>query len=163
QILEKIKACFLSLWSGRAIAYRRQQRFEHRLAAMAVVVQQMAPCEVAGVAFSINPVTGNPNEIVVDANFGLGESGVGGEAAVDHFVIDEATGALREAHVAKKTHKIIGVPGGTEEIALTGQEASQPCLNDAQIRELTELLVRVEQSYRFPQDIEWGFAGGKLF
>ena len=163
QILEQIKACFLSLWSGRAIAYRRQHGFEHRLAAMAVVVQQMVQCDVAGVGFSINPVTGNLNEIILDANFGLGESVVSGEALVDHFVIDKPSRAVREAHIAEKTCKVVGVAGGTQEVPLSVQESLQPSLSAAQIKELTELLLRVEGSYRFPQDIEWGFAGADLF
>jgi len=163
QILEKVKACFLSLWSARAIAYRHQQQFDHRLAAMAVVVQQMVPCDVAGVGFSINPVTGDIGEMILDANFGLGESVVGGQAPVDHFVIDKSTGAVRTARIAEKTCKIVGVTGGTEEVPLAAEESSQPCLTIGQIGQIADLLLRVEQSYRFPQDIEWGFAGGKLF
>src|SRR3954466_320674 len=90
QILEKVKACYLSLWLDRAIAYRAHQGFPHALAAMAVVVQEMVQCDVAGVAFSINPINGNLNEMVIDANFGLGESVVSGEAEVDHFIIDKS-------------------------------------------------------------------------
>lgn len=163
QILEKIKACFLSLWFDRAIAYRHQQGFDHALAAMAVVVQQMVQCDVAGVGFSINPVTGNLNEMVVDANFGLGESVVSGEGEVDHFTIDRATRAVVSANIAQKSRKIIGVEGGTRAIHLGKDEGAGSCLSDKQLAELTELLLRIETSYRFPQDIEWGFAGGLLF
>src|SRR5207237_2279614 len=113
--------------------------------------------------FSINPVNGNLNEMILDANFGLGESVVSGEAMVDHFVIDKPARAVREARIARKTCKIVGVAGGTQEIPLMAHEASQPCLTLVQISEVTELLLRVEQSYRFPQDIEWGFAGNELF
>ncbi len=163
QILDRIKACFLSLWSGRALAYRHQQGFEHRLAAMAVVVQQMVQCDVAGVGFSINPVTGNLNEMIFDANFGLGESVVSGEAQVDHFVIDKPSRAVKEAHIAEKTSKIIGVSGGTQEVSLSSEESLRASLAPEQLRELIDLLLRIEQTYRFPQDIEWGFACGKLF
>jgi pyruvate,water dikinase len=163
QILEKIKACFLSLWFDRAMAYRHQQGFDHALAAMAVVVQQMVPCEVAGVGFSINPVSGDLNEMVVDANFGLGESVVSGESEVDHFAIDRSTRAVRSANIARKSRKIIGVAGGTQEVRLDSEEGARPCLGDDQLAQLADLLLRVESSYRFPQDIEWGFAGGQLF
>jgi pyruvate,water dikinase len=163
QILEKIKACFLSLWFDRAMAYRHQQGFDHALAAMAVVVQQMVPCEVAGVGFSINPVSGDLNEMVVDANFGLGESVVSGEGEVDHFAIDRSTRAVRSANIARKSRKIIGVSGGTEEVRLSVEEGARSCLDDKQLAQLTDLLLRIEAGYRFPQDIEWGFAGGQLF
>ena len=163
QILEKIKACFLSLWYDRAIAYRHQQGFDHALAAMAVVVQQMVQCDVAGVGFSINPISGDLNEMIVDANFGLGESVVSGEGEVDHFTIDRSTRAIRSASIGQKTRKTIGVAGGTSEVRLSSEEGSQPCLKDEQLAQLTDMLLRIETSYSFPQDIEWGFADGKLF
>jgi pyruvate,water dikinase len=162
-ILEKIKACFLSLWFDRAIAYRHRQGFDHALAAMAVVVQQMVQCEVAGVGFSINPVNGDLNEMVVDANFGLGESVVSGEGEVDHFAIDRATRAVRSANIARKSRKIVGVSGGTQEVRLDSEEGARACLDGRQLAQLTDLLLRIEASYRFPQDIEWGFADGQLF
>jgi pyruvate,water dikinase len=163
RILEKIKACFLSLWFDRAMAYRHQQGFDHALAAMAVVVQQMAPCEVAGVGFSINPVSGDLQEMVVDANFGLGESVVSGEGEVDHFVVDRATRAVLSENIARKSRKIVGVSGGTQEVPLSREEGARPCLDGRQLNQLADLLLRVETSCRFPQDIEWGFAGGQLF
>jgi phosphohistidine swiveling domain-containing protein len=163
QILEKIKACFLSLWFDRAIAYRHQQGFDHSLAAMAVVVQQMVQCEVAGVGFSINPVSGDLTEIIVDANFGLGESVVSGEGEVDHFAIDRSTRKVRSATIAKKSRKVVGVSGGTKEVHLSEAEGARACLNDAQLEQLTDLLLRIESSYSFPQDIEWGFANDNLY
>ncbi len=162
-ILDRIKACFLSLWSDRAIAYRHQQGFDHALAAMAVVVQEMILCDVAGVAFSINPISGDLGEIIVDANFGLGESVVSGETEVDHFEIDKSSGTVRSAAIARKTRKVIGVAGGAREAPLGPEEGKLPCLDARQLSALAALLVRVEASYRFPQDIEWGFANGQLF
>ncbi|MHB8520067.1 MAG: PEP/pyruvate-binding domain-containing protein [Limisphaerales bacterium] len=162
QILEKIKACFISLWQHRAIAYRQQQGFDHLLAAMAVVVQQMVPSEVAGVGFSINPVSGDLGELVINANFGLGESVVSGEGEIDQFLVDKATRKVRSATVARKSRQIVGVAGGTREIAVAEADAARPSLTDDQLAQLAALLVRVEESYRFPQDIEWAFAGGQL-
>jgi pyruvate,water dikinase len=162
-ILERLKDCYLSLWFDRAIAYRRQQGFDHRLAAMAVVVQQMVQCDVAGVAFSINPVSGDLGEMIVDANYGLGESVVSGEGEVDHFSIDKSTRAVREARIARKTRKIVASAAGTAEAPIEEAEAARPALDDAQLRQLADLLGRVEESYRFPQDIEWGLVGGALY
>lgn len=164
QVLARLKDCWLSLWADRAVAYRHQQHFDHQLAAMAVVVQQMIPCAVAGVGFSINPVSGELGEMLIDANFGLGESVVSGEAEVDHWTIDKSTLAVRTAVVARKTRRIVGAGagGGTREEIVGDAEAVQPSLTDAQLKEVAGLLVRVEQSYAFPQDIEWGFAAGRL-
>jgi pyruvate,water dikinase len=71
-ILQRVRDCFLSLWSERAIAYRIQRGYDHRQASMAVVVQRMIPCEAAGVAFSLDPVSGDAGRILIDANHGLG-------------------------------------------------------------------------------------------
>lgn len=163
QIIEKIKACFLSLWADRAIAYRHQQHFDHSLAAMAVVVQQMVQCEVAGVGFSVNPVSGNLREMIFDANFGLGESVVSGEGEVDHFTVDRASRTVLSTTIAQKSRKITGTEGGTREILLSAEEGGKSCLDDAQLALLADLLLKVEASYRFPQDIEWGFENGKLY
>jgi phosphohistidine swiveling domain-containing protein/ATP-dependent protease HslVU (ClpYQ) peptidase subunit len=162
-VLEKVKACFLSLWHDRALAYRQRQGFDHLLAAMAVVVQRMAPCEVAGVGFSINPVSGDLGELVIDANFGLGESVVSGEGEVDHWELAKADGAVRRARIARKTTKVVAVAGGTAEARVPEADAARPCLDAAQLAEVAALLRRVERSYRFPQDIEWGLAGGQIF
>jgi rifampicin phosphotransferase len=161
-ILEKVKDCFLSLWADRAMAYRYQQGFDHALAAMAVVVQQMVQCEVAGVGFSLNPVSGALDELILNANFGLGESVVSGEGLVDQFVLDRATRTVRSAAVAQKTGKVVATQGGTKEVHLSAEEGREACLSPAQLAELADLLLKVEASYRFPQDIEWGFAEGRL-
>jgi pyruvate,water dikinase len=161
-ILARIRDCYLSLWGDRALAYRQQKGFDHQAAAMAVVVQRMIPCDVAGVAFSIDPVSGCLDHGVVDANYGLGESVVSGEAAVDHWVFDKATRSIREARIARKSRSIITTAGGTREVERLDASADEPCLGADRLGRLVDLLLRVEMAYGFPQDIEWGFAGELL-
>lgn len=162
-VLDRVRGCFVSLWADRAIAYRHQQGFDHALAVMAVVVQQMVPSESAGVGFSINPVNGQLGEMVINANFGLGESVVSGEGEVDQWILDKSTRAVSAAHIGSKSRQIVSAASGTREIHLAGAEAAAPSLSDAQLAELADLLVRVEASYAFPQDIEWAFADGRLW
>lgn len=162
-ILDRVRACFVSLWADRAIAYRQQQGFDHSKAVMAVVVQQMVPSEVAGVGFSVNPVNGRLGEMVINANFGLGESVVSGEGEVDQWIIDKPTRTVSSANIGRKSLKVVSGESGTREVNLTDAESGQPSLDDAQLKELAGLLVSVEESYGFPQDIEWAFAEGKLW
>ncbi len=162
EVIDKIKSCFLSLWNDRAIAYRQKQGFDHLLAEMAVVVQRMVQCDVAGVGFSMNPINGELDEMIVDANFGLGESVVSGEGEVDHFVIDKESGTEKQAHIAQKTLKVVASDEGTEEVAIDPAEGESRSLDSEQISRLAELLKTVEETARFPQDIEWGFAGADL-
>lgn len=163
EILRRIRDCFLSLWMDRAIAYRQELGFDHRKAAMAVVVQTMIRCDVAGVAFSINPISGDLGEMIVDANFGLGESVVSGEGEVDHWILDKRSLAVREAHLARKSRKVVCLAQGTEEVHLGETEGELPSLQPAELEEVARLLLAVEKAYGFPQDIEWGLEAGHLF
>ena len=130
RVLDRVRACFVSLWADRAIAYRHRQGFDHAQAAMAVVVQQMIPSETAGVGFSINPVNGRLDEMVVNANFGLGESVVSGEGEVDQWILDKCTGTVRGENIASKSRKIIGAASGTQEVRVTGADAEKPSLTE---------------------------------
>jgi phosphohistidine swiveling domain-containing protein len=163
-VVQRVRQCWASLWSSRAIAYRREVGFDLRGTRMAVVIQRMAFCEVAGVGFSLNPVSGDLHQHVFDANYGLGESVVGGEAEIDHFEVNAATGEILSSQVATKQFKIVASESGsgTRKVQLTAGEQSQSCLTPDQLRALSELLNRVERLYGYPQDIEWGFADGDL-
>lgn len=163
-IADKLKQCWASLWSARAVAYRHAAGFALHATSMAVVVQRMAFCTVAGVGFSFNPVSGNLAEQVFDANLGLGESVVGGEALVDHFTVDKQSGTVINQDIAEKEFMIVAaVDGaGTHEVPLVGEARTRPCLDAAQIGELSGMLIAVEKLYGYPQDIEWGFEGGSL-
>ena len=163
RILSAIKGCFLSLFAERAIAYRAQHKFPHEQAAMAVVVQQMVPCEVAGVAFTINPIKGDLSELLINSNFGLGESVVSGEGQIDQFALDRNTHSLREQRLGQKSHKIVPSCSGTAQVPLSPQESSASSLSPEQLAQVSALALRVEQHYHFPQDIEWGFVDNQLF
>lgn len=160
-ILDRVRACFASLWQERAIAYRQQHGFDHLAAAMAVVVQTMVRCDVAGVGFTINPVSGSLKEMLVNANFGLGESVVSGDGEIDQYVLDR-DGKLVSSVIGHKTERVICAEQGSQAVEIDGDEAQQACLSDAMLGELGALMRRVEAAYQFPQDIEWGIANGQL-
>lgn len=162
-IEDKIKQCFLSLWHDRAVAYRHQQGFSQQDTTMAVVVQRMIQAEAAGVGFSINPVNGNVQEILINANYGLGESVVSGESTVDQFIVSKKDGTILQRAVAEKEEKIVSSARGTKTLKLSGKEALKPCLTDKQIKQVAALNAQVEKHYGFPQDIELAFQGHQLF
>ena len=101
---------------------------------MAVVIQRMIPCEAAGAAFSLDPVSGDAGRILIDANHGLGESVVSGESAVDHWVLDRERLEILEAKIADKALQTIGDDEGIRHVTLTGDQARQPCLSESQLR-----------------------------
>jgi rifampicin phosphotransferase len=161
-ILERIRACFASLWQDRAIAYRQQLGFDQLQATMAVVVQTMIPSEISGVGFTVNPISGAIDEMLVNANFGLGESVVSGEGAIDQFVL-ALDGTQRSSTIGEKTQRIVNSTQGTVDVSVDREAAAQPTLSQAQLIELADLMRGVEASYQFPQDIEWAISGGKLW
>lgn len=163
-LLARIHACYLSLWSEEAVAYRQHRGFSHQAARMAVVIQIMVDCEVAGVGFSMHPVTGDPATFVINANAGLGESVVNGKYAVDHFELDRESFAVKESILGEKEKKIVcdHERGGVREEAFDQQDSGRPCLSDEQLSKVATLLREVDEVSGFPQDIEWGIVGEDL-
>ncbi len=154
-LIDAIRHCWASLWTDRAVSYRRTNGIDQRTVALAVVVQQMIQATTAGVMFTANPVTGARHETVIDASPGLGEAVVSGAVNPDHFVIDTGTGTIRERRLGDKKIMITSVTGGgTREVALEAGD-DKPCLTDDQLADLVALGQRVHDHYGAPQDTEW--------
>jgi pyruvate,water dikinase len=153
-VLDAVRRCWASLWTDRAVSYRSSNGIDHRAVQLAVVVQRMVDAQVAGVLFTADPVTGCRGHSVIDASPGLGEAVVSGAVNPDHVVVD-ADGEIIERRLGDKRVAVRARPGGgTEQIRLPAG-VEQPCLSDAQIRELAALGRRVQDHYHVPQDIEW--------
>ena len=163
EVIDAVKRCFASLWEDRAVHYRATRGFDQQRATMAVVVQQLVPSDVAGVAFSMNPISGSLGEIVINASYGLGETVVSGAGDVDQFLIDKKSGEIRERRIGEKESMIVADAGGTSHVALSAEQRAAASLDDAQLEQLRALLVKIERFYAFPQDVEWAFAGGALY
>ncbi len=163
RIPERVRDCFVSLWGDRAVLYRHHQGFRQRDARMAVVVQRQIECEIAGVGFSVNPISGRVDRMLLNANFGLGESVVSGECEVDQFELDKETLKIAERSIGHKQHMIVPCRDGVEERTVPADLSDTPCLNDEQVAEVGKLLKRVESHYGWPQDIEWGLKDGRLY
>ncbi len=162
-IVERVRDCFASLWQDRAVAYRHRQGFSQKEARMAVVVQRQIACERAGVGFSIQPISGRLDRLVIDANYGLGESVVAGECEIDHFELNKESLAIEERMIGHKDKMIAATADGVEERHVAADQADVACLSDEQVRTVAMLLKQVEGHYGWPQDIEWGWQGGKLY
>jgi pyruvate,water dikinase len=110
EVLEKTVRCWSSLFTPRAIFYRDQKGFAHEKVFISVGIQKMVNSKVAGVIFTINPVTGDPNQIVIEGNYGLGESVVSGAVTPDDFIVDKVTLKIIEKRIAKKDRAICPRP-----------------------------------------------------
>jgi pyruvate,water dikinase len=157
EFLEKTVKCWSSLFTPRAIFYRDQKGFAHENVFISVGIQKMVNSKAAGVTFTINPVTGDPNQIVVEGNYGLGESVVSGAVTPDDFIVDKSPLNIIERRIARKTVQYVrdSKTGKTVHMEVPLEKQEQPCLDDEEILKLAELSKRIEQLYGKAQDIEW--------
>jgi len=153
-ILQHVSRCWASLYTERAVTYRQRNGIDHRKVHMAVVVQQMAFAQAAGILFTADPVTGNRKVAAVEASFGLGEALVAGLVNADAYKVRD--GEIVGKAVATKQLAIHALPaGGTQEQPIDPARQDEPALTDAQVVQLAELGRRIEAHFGRPQDIEW--------
>lgn len=166
-VVEALRACWASLFEPQAIAYRAQRGFDHLTVHIAVVVQTMVEADRSGVLFTVNPVTGDRGQLVLEAVYGLGEAAVSGMVTPDTYIVDKATLAVLERAHAEQEQELV------RDAAATGLHANvwrdvpperrdRPKLTDDEIAALAELALRVEAHYGRPQDIEWALADGRF-
>lgn len=157
EVLEKTIKCWSSLFTPRAIFYRTEKGFAHERVLISVGVQKMVNSKAAGVIFTINPVTGDPSQIVIEGNYGLGESVVSGAVTPDDFIVDKNAMRIIDKRISKKKVQYVRDPttGKTVHVEVPLEKQEQPCLTDEEILKLAELAKRIEQHYGKPQDIEW--------
>jgi len=170
EVLHHMRRCISSLYSARAVAYRARHQVGDDQLAISVGVQKMARAYTAGVMFTLHPANGDRSVIVIDSNFGFGESVVSGEVTPDHFVVNKVTLDIIDRTISQKEMAYI-VDGRTHtsratEVPLERQRIQS--LLDDEITQLAWMGKRIEQHYGRPMDIEWAVdkdiaAGGSIF
>ena len=161
-VLDAVKRCWASLWTARAIGYRARHGIDQNAVSLAVVVQMLVPAEAAGVLFTANPVTGQRDQAMISAAWGLGESIVGGSVTPDTLTVDKATGQVLARETTDKGAMTMRVNGGTEERPVPEALRRAPVLDDRAAAELVRLGVQIEQLYDRPMDIEWTSVDGEF-
>ncbi|MDR2698673.1 MAG: phosphoenolpyruvate synthase, partial [Candidatus Methanoplasma sp.] len=162
-LFDKIRKCWSSLFTARAISYREKQGFAHGDVKLAVVVQKMVNSDVSGIMFTVDPHSGAKN-IIIEAGYGLGEAIVGGEVTPDTYVIDKSKMSITKRRISAQKWKYVrGKDGGClKEDVLNGDEKKQK-LEDPRILEIAEMGRQVEIHYQRPMDMEWCVEDGKVY
>lgn len=159
---DAVRHSFASAFDERVFVYKAQHGFAVDQPRIAVIVQQQIAAERAGVGFSLNPITNDYDEAVIDANWGLGETVVSGTVEPDHVVINKVTRAIVEQQCGSKATAIwLDAAGGTSERA--DPRRAYFALNRWHLLALVDLLVQIDALYEQPMDIEWAFADGTLY
>jgi phosphoenolpyruvate synthase/pyruvate phosphate dikinase len=161
-VLEAVVATWASLRSETALAYRRERGIGEDDLALAVLVQRMVWADAAGVAFSVDPISGVDGTVVVTAAWGLGESVVAGTVTADTWRLDKDDLRVLEASVAEKVRMVIPSEDGTQEVAVPRFLRSRPALDDAQLRAVAEVTRVLERERGWPVDVEFAWRDDRL-
>ncbi len=156
EVLRHLTRCWSSLFTARAIAYRRERGYDHDVVAMSVGVQKMVRPTASGVAFTLNPRDGDRSQVAVEAAWGFGEGIVSGEVTPDSFLVDKVLGEIVARTISDKAVEYrLGDGDRVERVAVDGDRRTAPSLTDEQVKAVARLARRAERHYRSPQDVEW--------
>ena len=162
-VIDAVRRCWASLWSARAIGYRAYRGIAPGDVSIAVVVQRLVPAEAAGVLFTIDPVSGAADQVVVSANWGFGDSVVAGDVTPDAAVVDRGSGTLVSYQLGGKEVMTVADGAGTLETETPAGLRSTPVLSPAQAGELARVGLAIETLYGESVDVEWARADGEVW
>ena len=163
-LLPNIQKCWASLFTPRAIFYRFEKGLHTQKISVAVVVQKMVNSESSGVAFSVHPVTEDRNQLIIEAAFGLGEAIVSGQITPDSYVVLKEPRQIIDITIETQERGLfLAEQGDNEWRSFSKQEGGKQALDDDQILELSELVLKIENHYNSAQDIEWAFEKKKFY
>ena len=164
ELLGNIQKCWASLFSPKATFYRLEHSLNKRDMSLAVVIQEMLDSEKSGIAFSVHPVLQNKNQMIIEAGFGLGESIVSGLITPDSYVVNKNELKILGINHGNQSRGLYrkSVKGGNEWRSLV-KNLHKQVLDEAEIIELSKLIIDIEQLFGFPVDIEWAKANDKFY
>ncbi len=163
-VVKAVLACWASLFTARAIYYREKNKFDHLKVLISAIVQKMVDAEKSGIMFTINPATNSPDEVVIEAIFGLGEMIVGGEVNPNTYLVDKNARSIKKMEVRKQEVGLFrNERGANEKKAIPKSMQERQVLDEKQIHELARLGKKLEEHYGRPQDVEWAVERGEIF
>lgn len=156
-VLQKVKEVWASAYTPRGIAFRAKKGIPALKDELGVGVVKMVNAKSAGIGFTVDPVTGDDSQIIIEANWGLGEGVVSGVLSVDRFIINKENRDIKERSIGKKAKCVVMQDDGAEWEETPSNRQSIPCLSDDEIAQIVKLSLKLEKLMGRPQDIEWAF------
>lgn len=154
EVTRRVIEVWQSTFNTRAIAFRLEKGMPVDKAPIGVAVIKMVNAKSAGVILTVVPTTGDVDHVVIEGNWGLGESVVSGDITPDNFIVNKATRAI-ERKVSKKTRCVVSTGNGTIKADVPLHQQDIACLEDQEIQELVRIALSVEKHFGMPQDMEW--------
>ncbi len=165
KVVQKVRKCWASLFTPRAIAYRIKNKFEHEKVLISVGVQKMVNSKAAGVMFTINPTDGDNSKVLIEGSWGLGETVVSGSVNPDKFVVDKVMMEINERSISTKHIECLYdiEKGEVVNAELDPDLQCQCCMEDHEVKELVKIAKQIESHYGRAMDIEWAIDKDFLF
>lgn len=156
-VVNAVRGCWASLFSPRAVAYRARRGISHHDMPMAVGVVELVQARASGVAFSIHPVTGKADRVVIEANWGYGEAVVQGLVTPDNFEVGKSDLRILRSTINDKTvvSAFDFAAGHVAETAMPTRLRQRACLDEEQVTAVAEAVLGIERHYGYPVDVEW--------
>lgn len=154
-LIEKVQDCWDSIKSERALSYAANQDLSEDQMKVAVVVQKMVESKASGVMFSVNPISEDCDEIMIEAGYGLGELLVQGLITPDNFIVNRKTLEIKSKDIQTQETMLVFKDGKNQEVSVPEDWKSEQSVSDEIVIRLAELAIRIENHYQKPQDIEW--------
>lgn len=163
-VINEVRACWASLFTGRSIYYRVENKIPHEKVKISVGVQKMVASEVSGVMFSIDPVSNDKDRIIIESVWGLGEMIVQGSVVPDTYVVQKGTFAILSKEISDQKTRLVRMKSGeNKEVEVPKKIRAIQKISDKDIVELAKLSFKLHTHYYFPQDTEWAKEKGKIY
>ena len=164
-LIEKVKKCWSSLFTPRAIFYRHEKKLINAKVSVAVVIQKMVNSEISGITFTVHPVTKDKNQMISEAGWGLGEAIVSGSITPDSYIVDKKENLVMDVAISEQNKMIVqkGASGGSKTVNVPKSKQAKQKLSCSQIIKLARLCQKIEKHYKHPQDIEWAIEKNKIY
>jgi len=162
-VLNRVRDCWASLFTPRAIFYREKKKFDHFKVGIAVPVQKMINSEISGICFTVNPVTNEKNQIIVETIWGLGEYIVQGEITPDQHIIDKNDWKVISYNKTFQDIQLVKSENETKKSSVPKSKQNKPKISNATAIQVAKIAQRLHNHYGKPQDIEFALDKGKIY
>lgn len=154
-LVNKVRSCWASLFTARAIFYREENNIAHEKVKISVIVQRMVQSDVSGVMFTVDPVTNDKSKIMIEAVWGLGELIVQGSVVPDRYMVKKQGYTILSKEISDQSIMQIREGKDTKEVNVPEEIKHEQKLTDGEVVGLAKIGDRLQKHYYFPQDVEW--------
>ena len=162
-LLDKVRQVWASTFNPRSLVFRNRKKLPLESDPIGIAVQKMVDAYAAGVIFTADPNTGDTSRMIIEGNWGLGESVVGGKSTPDIYILDKKSLKIAEKKLGPKSRYVTIKKGGVTEKKTPAAKSGQFCLSDKEAKEIGRLGKVLEEHFGKPQDAEWVVEEGKPF